>query len=43
MNYSSNSNKNKSLWIGELEHWMNDKYLISACSDYSKYIYICNY
>ena len=36
MNNSPNSNKNTSLWIGELEHWMNDQYLIEACNDYSK-------
>ena len=32
---NSNKNKNNSLWIGELEHWMNDQYLIEACNEYS--------
>jgi hypothetical protein len=36
MNNSSSPNKNNSLWIGELEHWMNEQYLIEACNDYSK-------
>ena len=38
MEQSTNSNSNKnnnSLWIGELEHWMNDQYLIEACNQYS--------
>ena len=35
MDQSSNSNKSNSLWIGELEHWMNDQYLIEACNEYS--------
>ena len=33
--YNSNKNNNISLWIGELEHWMNEQYLIEACNDYS--------
>jgi len=37
---SSHSNKNNSLWIGELDHWMNEQYLIEACNSYSKYILI---
>ena len=28
----------KSLWIGELEQWMDSKYLIEACHSYSKII-----
>jgi hypothetical protein len=32
---SNNPNKSNTLWIGELEHWMNDQYLIEACSEYS--------
>ena len=35
MNQSSNSNRHKSLWIGELDHWMNEQYLIGACNEYS--------
>ena len=27
---------NNSLWIGELEHWMNEQYLIEACKLYGK-------
>jgi hypothetical protein len=26
----------KNLWIGELEQWMDSKYLIEACHSYSK-------
>ena len=36
MNQSANGNKNNSLWIGELDHWMNDQYLIEACNEFSK-------
>ena len=36
MNQSSNAIKNNNLWIGELDHWMNDQYLIEACNEYSK-------
>ena len=38
-NFVEISNKNNSLWIGELEHWMNEQYLIEACNSYSKYIF----
>ena len=33
---SNNNNNNNNLWIGELEHWMNEQYLIEACNEYSK-------
>jgi len=36
MNQSTNTNKNNSLWIGELDHWMDDQYLIGACNEHSK-------
>ena len=29
------SSKNNSLWIGELEHWMNEAYLTEVCNEYS--------
>lgn len=32
------SNKNNSLWIGELDHWMDVNYLTEACLSYSKFI-----
>lgn len=32
--YSEISSKN--LWIGELEQWMDSKYLIESCISYSK-------
>lgn len=39
--HASNSNN---LWIGELDHWMNEKYLSHALETYSNllhtYIYI---
>ena len=35
MSKNHNSPKNNSLWIGELEHWMNEIYLIEACNEYS--------
>jgi hypothetical protein len=35
MDQSLSTNKSKVLWIGELEHWMNDQYLIEACGEYS--------
>lgn len=34
---SQNSEKaSKNLWIGELEQWMDSKYLIESCLSYSK-------
>ena len=40
---SQNSEKaSKNLWIGELEQWMNSKYLIESCLKYGKQKYfIC--
>ena len=36
-NFSHNSdNASKNLWIGELEQWMDSKYLIESCLSYSK-------
>ena len=32
--YSDIASRN--LWIGELDQWMDEKYLIKACEDYSK-------
>lgn len=40
-NYFENSDKaSKNLWIGELEQWMDSKYLIESCLSYSKSIQI---
>ena len=36
MESNQNTTKNNSLWIGELDHWMNDQYLIEACNEHSK-------
>lgn len=34
---SQNEEKaSKNLWIGELEQWMDSKYLIESCLSYSK-------
>jgi hypothetical protein len=30
------SNKNNNLWIGELESWMDENYIISAAESFSK-------
>ena len=43
-NQTINSSNNKdnsfrSLWIGELEQWMDTKYLIESCLSYSKSYY----
>ena len=36
-NSSQNSQRtSKNLWIGELEQWMDSKYLIESCVSYSK-------
>ena len=32
-------NSLKSLWIGELEQWMDSKYLIESCRSYSKFYF----
>ena len=38
--YTQNSEKaSKNLWIGELEQWMDSKYLIESCLKYSKLKY----
>ena len=36
--YSSQNEEkaSKNLWIGELEQWMDSKYLIESCLNYSK-------
>ena len=31
-----NEKASKNLWIGELEPWMDSKYLIESCLNYSK-------
>ena len=37
-NSNINNNLNNSLWIGELDSWMDEKYLQSSCLIFSKYI-----
>ncbi len=34
--FQNSDNASKNLWIGELEQWMDSKYLIESCLSYSK-------
>lgn len=36
---SSSSNNSNNLWIGEIEEWMDEKYLIKALESYRTFIY----
>ena len=37
INNSQNAEKaSRNLWIGELDQWMDSKYLIESCLSYSK-------
>lgn len=34
--FQNSERASKNLWIGELEQWMDSKYLIESCLSYSK-------
>ena len=41
--FKESENIDNNLWIGELEQWMDAKYLIESCLSYSKKYYFLIY
>ncbi len=43
MESNQNTSKNHNLWVGELDHAMDESYLKDACQNYSKQINILKF
>ena len=37
-NDQSNTNQSKTLWVGDIENWMEEKFLYKTFSEYGKFI-----
>ena len=40
---NNNSSQSRSLWMGDIEHWMNEEYIRQVFKDYGKIIKFNSY